>query len=35
MDEKGIMMCKIKGQMDKGGHYDSETCKGGCKKGAL
>ena len=20
--EMGIMMCKLKGQMDKGGHYD-------------
>ena len=25
MDEKlGIMMCKLKGQIDKGGHYDVE-----------
>ena len=25
MDEKGgIMMCKLKRQMDKGGHYDVE-----------
>ena len=26
----GNMMCKLKGQMDKAGHYDVE-CKGGCK----
>ena len=26
------MMCKLKGQMDKGGHYDVEM-KGGCKRG--
>ena len=25
MDEKGgIMICKLKGRMDKGGHYDVE-----------
>ena len=29
------MMCKLKGRMDKEGHYDVETEEGGCKKGAL
>ena len=28
----GIMMCKLKGQMDKGGHYDVEM-KGWMQKG--
>ena len=28
------MMCKLKGQMDKGGHYDVEM-KGWMHKGAL
>ena len=28
------MMCKLKGQMDKGGHYDVEM-KGWMQKGAL
>ena len=33
VDEKGgIMMCKLKGQMDKGGHYDVEM-KGWIQKG--
>ena len=33
MDGKGgIMMCKLKGQMDKGGHYDVEM-KGWMQKG--
>ena len=32
MDAKGgIIMCKLKGWMDKGGHYAVEM-KGGCKK---
>ena len=30
MDAKeGIMMCKLKGQMDKGGHYDVEMKRAG------
>ena len=33
MDGKGdIIMCKLKGQMDKGGHYDVEM-KGWMQKG--
>ena len=33
MDAKrGIIMCKLKGQMDKAEHYD-EKSKGGCKSG--
>ena len=33
MDAKGsIMMCKLQGRMDKGGHYDAEI-KGGCNRG--
>ena len=33
MDAKrGIMMCKLKGRMDKGGHYDVEM-KGWMQKG--
>ena len=35
MDAKGgIIMCKLKGWMDKGGHYDVEI-KGWMEKGAL
>ena len=35
MDGKGdIMMCKLKGGMDKGGHYDMEI-KGWMEKGAI
>ena len=35
MDGKGgIMMCKLKGRMDKGGHYYVEM-KGWMQKGAL
>ena len=35
MDEKGgIMMCKLKGRMDMGGHYDVEM-KGWMEKVAL
>ena len=35
MDGKGgIIMCKLKGQMDKGGHYDAEM-KGRMQKGAF
>ena len=35
MDGKGgIMMCKLKGRMDKGGHYDVEM-KGWMQKGTL
>ena len=35
MDGKGgIMMCKLKGGMDKGGHYDVEM-KGWMQKGAI
>ena len=30
----GIMMCKLKGQMDKGGHYDLEI-KGWMQKWAI
>ena len=30
----GIMMCKLKGWMDKGGHYDVEM-KGLMQKGAF
>ena len=34
MDGKGaIMMCKLKGWMDKGGHYDVERMD--AKRGAL
>ena len=34
MDGKGgIMMCKLKGGMDKGGHYYIWKSKGGCKRG--
>ena len=33
VDEKGgIMMCKLKGQMDKGVHYDVANYEGGCKR---
>ena len=28
------MMCKLKGQMDKGGHYNVQK-KGGCKQGSI
>ena len=35
MDGKaGIIMCNLKGGMDKGGHYGVER-KGGMQKGAL
>ena len=35
MDAKGgIMMCKLKGRISKGGHYDVEM-KGWMKKGAI
>ena len=35
MDAKlGIMMCKLKGRMDKAGHYDVEM-KGWMEKGAI
>ena len=35
MDAKGgIMMCKLKGRMDKGGHYDVEM-KGWMQKGRI
>ena len=35
MDGKGgIMMCKLKGWMDKGGHYDVEM-KGWMQKGGI
>ena len=35
MDEKcGIMMCKLKGWMDKGAHYDVEM-NGGMQKGGV
>ena len=35
MDEEGcIMMCKLKGQIDKGGHYDVEK-KGWMEKWAI
>ena len=35
MDGKdGIMMCKLKGRMEKGGHYDAQM-KGWMQKGAL
>ena len=35
MDAKGgIMMCKLKGRMDKAGHYDVEM-KGWIENGAL
>ena len=35
MDGKGgIIMCNLKGGMDKGGHYDVEI-KGGIEKGAI
>ena len=35
MDAKGgIMMCKLKGRMEKGGHYDVEM-KGWIENGAL
>ena len=35
MDGKGgIMMCKLKGRMDKGGHYDVEM-KGRMPKGGI
>ena len=35
MDAKGgIMMCKLKGRIDKGGHYEVEI-KGWMQKGAL
>ena len=35
MDEiGGIIMCRLKGRMDKGLHYDVEM-KGGCKKGGI
>ena len=35
MDAKGgNMMCKLKGQMDKGEHYDAEM-KGWWQKGSL
>ena len=35
MDAKGgIMMCELKGRMDKGGHYDVEM-KGCMQKGAI
>ena len=35
MDAKdGIMMCKLKGRMDKGGHYDVEM-KGWMQKGGI
>ena len=35
MDGKGaIMMCKLKGGMDKGGHYDVEM-KGWMQKGGI
>ena len=30
--KRGIMMCKLKGRMDKGGHYDVEM-KGWIQKG--
>ena len=30
----GILMCKLKGQMDKGGHYDVEI-KGWMQQGAI
>ena len=30
----GIMMCKLKGRMDKGGHYDVEM-KGWMQKGGI
>ena len=30
----GIIMCKVKGGMDKGGHYDVEM-RGWMQKGAL
>ena len=29
------MMCKLKGGMDKGEHYDMEIKKGGCKRGKM
>ena len=32
--KRGIMMCKLKGKMDKGGHYDV-TRKGWMQKGGL
>ena len=36
MDAKcGIMMCKLKGRMDKGGHDDDVEMKGWMKRGAL
>ena len=35
MDEKeGIVMCELKGQMEKGGYYDVEM-KGCLQKGAI
>ena len=35
MDAKGgIMMCKLKGRTDKGGHYDVEM-KGWMQKGGI
>ena len=35
LDEKGgIMMCKLKGRIDKGGYYDVET-KGWLQQGAI
>ena len=33
-DKGGIMMCKLKGRMDKGGHYDVEM-KGWMQKGGI
>ena len=34
MDAKGgIMMCKLKGRMDKGGHYDVEMTRVDAKAG--
>ena len=32
--KRGIMMCKFKGWMDKGGHYDVEI-KGWMQQGAI
>ena len=34
MQKGGILRCKLKGQMDKGGHYDVEM-KGYMQKGGI
>ena len=35
MDGKGGIMCKVKGRIDKGGHYDVEMIGSMQKEGAL